>query len=46
MAIEFKCPHCQTILKAGENMAGSTGNCPKCGKSVTVPQPQEEGKKT
>lgn len=37
MAIEFRCPHCQTPLKAEDDRAGTTGNCPKCGKEITVP---------
>jgi hypothetical protein len=37
MAIEFKCPHCQAPLNANDDLAGKTGNCPKCGKEITVP---------
>jgi endogenous inhibitor of DNA gyrase (YacG/DUF329 family) len=50
MPIKFLCPHCQTGLEAGDGLAGKKGNCPKCGKEITVPRddskPQSEGKKT
>ena len=43
MAIQFKCPHCQTGLEAIEDLAGQKGSCPKCGKSITVPKSESEG---
>jgi DNA-directed RNA polymerase subunit M/transcription elongation factor TFIIS len=38
MAIQFKCPHCQTGLEARDDLAGQKGSCPKCGKSIDVPK--------
>ena len=40
--IGFKCPHCQTFLRAKLNEAGTRGTCPKCGKECTVPQKDSE----
>jgi hypothetical protein len=37
MPIKFKCPHCQTPLSAGSDLAGKAAKCPDCGKDVTVP---------
>ena len=42
MLIEFKCPHCQSPLRAGSELAGKEGACPKCKKAVTVPEESEE----
>jgi hypothetical protein len=36
--IEFKCPHCQTNLKAGTDLSGQKGKCPNCKKDITVPK--------
>lgn len=44
MAIKFKCPNCQTGLEARSDLAGQKGSCPKCGKSITVPKSDSEGK--
>jgi hypothetical protein len=38
MLINFKCPHCQTALHVGRDLAGETGLCPKCRKEITVPE--------
>lgn len=50
MSIKFKCPHCQALLEAGNELAGKKGTCPKCTKAITVPKtdsaPQSEGKET
>lgn len=42
MSIKFKCPECQTRLEAIDDLAGKNGSCPKCGKSLTVPQSDSE----
>jgi hypothetical protein len=47
MTIEFTCPHCKQSLKASDEVAGKTGNCPKCGKEIKVPEktaPEEPDK--
>lgn len=50
MPIQFKCPHCEKGLEAGDGLAGKKGNCPNCGNEITVPKddskPQSEKKKT
>lgn len=50
MSIVFVCPHCQTELKAENNLAGKNGACPKCGRRIVVPKKdsgaQSEGKET
>lgn len=38
MTIEFRCPHCQKLLKTADDKAGVRANCPGCGQSVTVPE--------
>lgn len=49
MLIKFRCPHCQTALEAGSNLAGKKGSCPKCNKTISVPnddsgsQPEPKG---
>lgn len=35
--IEFKCPHCQQVLVAPEEMAGQEGSCEGCRKILRVP---------
>ena len=37
--ILFKCPQCQKSLAVDERGAGRNINCPDCGKSVEIPQP-------
>ena len=37
MVIQFKCPHCQTFLRAKLDDAGRRSKCPKCGKVCTIP---------
>jgi len=44
MAIRFKC-ECGKALSAREIYAGRKVRCPKCGKKVTVPEPDEVGDK-
>ncbi|MDK1022248.1 MAG: exonuclease domain-containing protein [Candidatus Hydrogenedentes bacterium] len=34
--IEFKCPHCKTILHIPEEFIGSTGTCKNCHNSITI----------
>ena len=35
----FACPHCSQPITATRDKIGSDGGCPKCHKSITVPQP-------
>jgi len=42
MIIEFKCSHCQVLLKAESNLSGQKGTCSNCKKEVTVPEKSEE----
>jgi DNA-directed RNA polymerase subunit RPC12/RpoP len=48
MLIEFKCPHCQTILQDLSDFAGKKSKCPRCKQEVIVPkktkQPSEKVK--
>ena len=37
MAIPVKCPHCQSKIKAPDNVAGKKVKCPKCGGAFKVP---------
>lgn len=37
MTIEFRCSHCEKILRTADDKAGVQANCPGCGKLVTVP---------
>lgn len=37
MAIEFHCPHCDKLLKTGDDKAGVSAKCPGCSEIVTVP---------
>lgn len=37
--IAFRCPKCQTKLRASEEKAGSTVACTECGQRLMVPQP-------
>jgi ribosomal protein L37E len=37
MAIVVLCPHCRTRLTLGDDRAGETFDCPRCGKAITVP---------
>ena len=37
MPIEFKCPSCQTRIKAPDASAGKMARCPKCAAVATIP---------
>lgn len=37
MAIEFRCPNCQKLLRVGDDAAGKQAKCPGCATAVTVP---------
>lgn len=39
VTIEFRCDSCQKILHTGDEKAGTTANCPQCGKELVVPAP-------
>ena len=41
MPIEFNCPHCQTLLKTGDDKAGRNAKCPGCGETVAIPSSDE-----
>jgi hypothetical protein len=38
-AFVFACPHCAQPITATRDKIGSSGGCPRCQKSLTVPQP-------
>lgn len=38
MLIEFKCPHCQTVLHDPSDFAGKKSKCPRCKKVIVVPK--------
>ena len=35
--IKFECPYCGRILYAADSIAGKTGPCHKCGRSIRIP---------
>jgi len=37
MAIEFRCPNCQKLLRTGDDTAGRQAKCPQCGTITTIP---------
>lgn len=39
--INFSCDHCGISLTVDDSLAGVTGPCPSCGKSVTAPELKE-----
>jgi hypothetical protein len=39
MAIEFRCPGCNRLLRVGEGVAGKRAKCPECGTVLIVPSP-------
>lgn len=46
MAIKFRCPHCQQLLGISTTKAGTTVDCPACGRSVNIPTEGGAGKRT
>ena len=40
--LEFSCPHCSASLDAPEEYAGSTVECPTCGKEFQLPGIESE----
>ena len=38
MTIRFTCGECSSVLKINDDLAGTTGRCPKCKTKFTVPQ--------
>ena len=42
MAIEFKCEHCERIIRAADELGGRMGQCPHCGHSMYIPLPAGE----
>jgi phage FluMu protein Com/uncharacterized membrane protein len=39
MPIEFRCTHCQRLLRTADNTAGKQTKCPECGQIVRIPSP-------
>jgi DNA-directed RNA polymerase subunit RPC12/RpoP len=39
MEIIFKCQHCEQELQVAESGAGSEIQCPTCGQTIVIPQP-------
>ncbi len=42
MTIRFTCSECASVLKIKDELAGSTGRCPKCKTKFVVPAPEAE----
>ena len=40
MPIEFRCPQCGRLLRAGDGTSGRRALCPGCGAFSTVPEPE------
>jgi hypothetical protein len=40
MPIEFRCPHCQQLLRVPDATAGKQARCPQCGQISPVPAPE------
>ncbi|QDT66180.1 FmdB family zinc ribbon protein [Calycomorphotria hydatis] len=38
MTIEFRCDHCDKLLRTSADRAGLSADCPACGTPVTVPE--------
>lgn len=43
MTIEFRCEHCEKILKTSDDKAGRKASCPQCGEPIDVPMPLDLG---
>jgi hypothetical protein len=41
MPIRFRCPYCNRLLGIARRKAGTETVCPQCGKTVTVPGPDD-----
>jgi hypothetical protein len=41
MLVRFLCPACHQLLGTAARKAGAQVNCPKCGATILVPDPQE-----
>src|SRR5262245_28519420 len=37
MPIRFTCPHCHQKLSVGQRKAGTTAECPRCKRALTIP---------
>lgn len=40
MPIQFRCAYCNQLLGIARRKAGTTVNCPTCGKPIVVPTPE------
>ena len=38
---DFKCPHCEKVLRVPTSVAGKAGKCPACSQAITAPQIDE-----
>jgi DNA-directed RNA polymerase subunit RPC12/RpoP len=41
MDVNFQCPHCEQELTVDSAGAGTQIECPTCGSSIVIPQPQQ-----
>jgi hypothetical protein len=41
MPIRFSCPHCRQKLSVGLRKAATSAECPRCKRTLTIPQPPE-----
>ncbi len=37
MAIQFRCPHCDAVVRVADAAAGQVGTCPRCQQKLRVP---------
>jgi hypothetical protein len=42
LVIEFNCPHCDKLLRTGDDKAGLAAKCPGCGEPLRVPLAEED----
>ncbi|TWT62352.1 hypothetical protein [Rubinisphaera italica] len=40
--IQFECPYCQAVLRVPDSAMGQQGACPKCQKSLLIPNPMAQ----
>ena len=43
MPIEFKCNHCQNVLKVADEHAGKSARCPSCKEVTSIPLQSDDG---
>lgn len=42
MTIQFRCPHCQALIRVAGSAAGKRGRCPQCAAKVEIPQQSQQ----